>query len=104
MTYVEDADGLLVDGAQASEMRRRAREIWNHFATAGTAPATWGKLDLPRLQFYRREMAAQFSELRLCEGDWKADRQLPRMVPEPHQKWWQFKICQEGKIRRDRCR
>jgi hypothetical protein len=74
MLYVEDTDGNPVDGARATQIRRRAREIWNCFGKAGVAPATWRKLGLPQLRFYRHEITAEFAELQLCEGNWKTDR------------------------------
>jgi hypothetical protein len=74
LLYIEDANGAPIDGPRATEIRKRAREIFLKFKTSGTSPKTWTQLDLTSLQYYRVEMCTQFPELRFCEQDWKADK------------------------------
>ena len=74
LRYVEDVDGVVVDGYHASEMRKFARAIWNQLHGAGKAPRSWGKADLDVATHYRREMRRRFPELGLCEFDWKAEQ------------------------------
>lgn len=74
MRYIENIDGMVVDGFQASEMCKYARSIWMQLANRGKAPKTWGKIDMESAQQYHREMCRRFPVLRLCAFDWKADQ------------------------------
>jgi hypothetical protein len=74
LRYVEDANGVVVDGFRASEMRKFARAIWNQLQAAGKAPKSWGKADLDVATHYRCEMRRRFPEFGLCEFDWKAEQ------------------------------
>ena len=74
MRFVEDADGVPVDGDRAGAMRRHARAIWDHFATKGIPVKTWTKTDSLNQQYYYSDMCRQFPELRLCDLNWKADK------------------------------
>ena len=74
LRYIEDDQGVVIDGFRASEMRKFARSIWNQLAIAGKAPKSWGKSDLEVATHYRHEMRHRFPELGLCEFDWKAEQ------------------------------
>jgi hypothetical protein len=74
MQYMEDADGVPVDGDRAGAMRRHARAIWDHFATKGIPVKMWTKTDSLNQQYYYTDMCQQFPELRLCNLNWKADK------------------------------
>jgi hypothetical protein len=84
MQYIEDENGVAVDGHKASEIRRITRSIWAHLASIGKAPKTWTKIDIMSGQQYRQEMHRQFPELRLCELDWKADMIAIEYYPSWH--------------------
>lgn len=72
--YVEDADGNVIDGYRAKDMRKHAREVFELLREEGRAPAQWSQVDLASANYYRNEMATKFLELRLCESHWKADK------------------------------
>lgn len=44
MQFVEDADGVPVDGDRAGTMRQQAQAIWDHFATKAIPIKTWTKM------------------------------------------------------------
>jgi hypothetical protein len=74
MRYIEDHQGVTIDGYRAGEMQKFARSIWISLSKSNKAPKTWGKADVETAQQYRREMCRRFSELRLCAYDWKVDQ------------------------------
>ena len=74
MSYVEDENGVGVDGHKATGMRSLMREIFAHLYSQGVHPRTWAKGDLIVQNFYRETMYRRFPELRLCEGSWKVDK------------------------------
>ena len=67
MQYVEDVDGVPVDGDRAGAMRQHAWVIWDHFATKGMPVKTWTKTDSLNQQCYYTDKCWQFPELRLCD-------------------------------------
>jgi len=56
MWFVEDQNGVVVDGFRASAIRKFSREIWLGLANIGKAPKTWGKIDARVAAEYRTEM------------------------------------------------
>ena len=96
LRYVEDEQGVVVDGFHASEMRKFARSIWNQLARAGKAPRSWGKAELDVAAHYRREMRCRFPELGLCEYDWKADQLATDNYPN-----WISNRLQEVPVKRE---
>jgi hypothetical protein len=96
LRYVEDEQGVVVDGFRASEMRKFARSIWNQLARAGKAPRSWGKAELDVAAHYRREMHRRFPELGLCEYDWKADQLATDNYPN-----WISNRLQEVPVKRE---
>ena len=96
LRYVEDEQGVVVDGFRASEMRKFARSIWNQLAGAGKAPRSWGKAELDVASHYRREMRRRFPELGFCEYDWKADQLATDNYPN-----WVSNHLQEVPVKRE---
>lgn len=76
LPYVEDSEGRAVSRQRVADIKRHAREIFTHFATRNPAAVflTCGAFDVVSANYYRQEMARFAPELRLCEGDWKANR------------------------------
>ncbi|KAJ7116178.1 hypothetical protein C8R46DRAFT_1239453 [Mycena filopes] len=72
--YIEDANGVVVDGFRLSAMMKVAGQIWFGFVGKGTAPRTWGQASLDVITLYNNEMCRQFPELRYCADNWKAQR------------------------------
>jgi hypothetical protein len=73
MKFVEDENGNIIDGYRASSIRKFARSLWAGLSNAGKAPKSWGKVDAQTSSQFQIEMGRKFSELRLCEGNWKVD-------------------------------
>ncbi|GBE80228.1 hypothetical protein SCP_0214380 [Sparassis crispa] len=72
--YLEDEHGETVSDNRAGEIRRVAREIWAQLWNEGHAPETWGAKTANVAAFYYKQMSLCCPELRLCHGDWKAER------------------------------
>jgi hypothetical protein len=73
MLYIEDTNGLPIDGSLASGMRDFARCIWRSLYERGIAPETWGKATKEVREEFCREMESEFFVLRLCDNHWKAN-------------------------------
>jgi hypothetical protein len=74
MRYVQDAEGVVIDGYRASDIRGYARLIWDKFSSSGRAPKTWSKASLDVASDYQDQMCRHFPELALCDSNWKADK------------------------------
>jgi hypothetical protein len=70
--YVEHADGKMVSGGLAIEIRDHARMIWRGFWLRGIAPKTWGVATQEVQDAYVRSMEERFVVLRYCDNHWKA--------------------------------
>jgi hypothetical protein len=73
MLYIEDANGMPVDGNIASAIRELARSIWRSLYERGIAPETWGQATKEVREEYCREMESEYPVLRLCNNHWKAN-------------------------------
>jgi hypothetical protein len=73
MLYIEDANGLPVDGNIASDMRDFARCIWRSLYERGLAPSTWGQATMQVRDEFCREMEREYPVLRFCDNHWKAN-------------------------------
>lgn len=71
--FVEDINGLTVNGFCVSEITSVTREIWAELHDRNMAPTTWGKSSATTRNFYRMEMYKRVPELQYCENHWKAD-------------------------------
>ena len=71
--FVEDEDGIPVDGYRVTAISNRFREVWRECHSRGIAPPTWGKGSATFRDFVRIQMYKYASELRLCEDHWKLD-------------------------------
>lgn len=72
MLYIEDANGLPVNGAIAGAIREFARSIWRGFYSLGVAPEKWGDAMQEVRDKYCNEMENSFEVLRYCANHWKA--------------------------------
>ncbi|KAI0290604.1 hypothetical protein BC826DRAFT_1106374 [Russula brevipes] len=72
MLYVENADGTIINGALASEIRDFARSIWRGFYLRGVAPEKWGNASKDIREEYYSQMEAKFDILQYCDNHWKA--------------------------------
>jgi hypothetical protein len=86
MRFVEDAEGLVIGGRRAQDIRRRMCRVFWHLADQPGGPApTWTGYAGIKQQYYYREMANMFPELRLCQLDWKADK----LAIDAYPSWYQ---------------
>ncbi|KIY46008.1 hypothetical protein FISHEDRAFT_75855 [Fistulina hepatica ATCC 64428] len=72
MRFIEDRNGDMVDGFQASEIRRAMQSVWQMLLTRGLAPKTWGAASSEALAIFHGQMNIQCPELALCQNNWKA--------------------------------
>ena len=73
MLYIEDANGMPVDGNVACGMRELARSIWRSLYERGITPETWGQSTKEVREEFCREMESEYNVLRLCDNHWKAN-------------------------------
>ena len=71
--FVEDENGIPVDGYRISAISSRLRETWRECHVKGIAPPTWGKGTATFRDFVRLQIYHHSPELRLCEDHWKLD-------------------------------
>jgi hypothetical protein len=86
MQYIQDENGVPVNGHRAKYMREIARGLWEALANSGKAPATWHRGPLETKERYNHEMALRFPELRYCAQDWKAEQIAIDNYPSFHSK------------------
>ena len=66
--YVEHADGKMVDGGMATEIRDQARKIWRGLWSRGLAPRTWGAATYEVEDAFIRSMEERFPVLQFCDN------------------------------------
>ena len=54
--YIEDADGVPVDGYKLRDILAHARSVWESLKTIRRAPLSWGKADAEVAQRYHHEV------------------------------------------------
>ncbi|KAI0058689.1 hypothetical protein BV25DRAFT_1919017 [Artomyces pyxidatus] len=75
MGFLEDEHGNIADLKTADAVRAHMREVFSVLLTRGIAPRTWMSPDGSTARmFYWEQMYLHFPDLRLCEGNWKANR------------------------------
>ncbi|KAJ6586697.1 hypothetical protein B0H10DRAFT_2234221 [Mycena sp. CBHHK59/15] len=79
MRYVEDANGVVVNGFRATEIRGLATKLFALLAANGAAPASWNKGSLELQSKFSAEICRKFPEMGLCENDWKVQHMATRM-------------------------
>lgn len=72
--YVEDEEGIPINGFQARELRNAAYRIFHELMARSIAPQTWGTIRSPASKYYHREMNIAFPILALCANRWKGER------------------------------
>lgn len=79
MLYVADAQGNVIDGFRATEIRALAIKLFLRMGVH--APPTWtqGSIDLQRM--FSADICAQYPEMGLCANDWKVQHMAKKMYP-----------------------
>jgi len=101
MQYVELEDGTIISGDRATEIRKFARAIWVSFSKAGTPPSKWGQADIQTRQQYLHAMGSHFTELRLCDLEWKAEQIATNNYPSWYTNWLSKRDVQDLKQEND---
>jgi hypothetical protein len=70
--YVKHADGKMVDGSMATEIRDQARKIWRGLWSQGLVPRTWGATTHEVENAFFHLMEEHFPVLQFCDNHWKA--------------------------------
>ncbi|KAJ7789223.1 hypothetical protein B0H14DRAFT_2627432 [Mycena olivaceomarginata] len=78
MCYVKDADGVVVNGFRATEIRGLATKLFALLAN-GAAPASWNKGSLELQSKFSAEICRKFPEMGFCANDWKVQHMATRM-------------------------
>jgi hypothetical protein len=71
MRYVQDANGLMIDGFRATAIRGLATKLFAMAEASGVAPPTWNKGSLEFQSKFSAEICQKFPEMELCANDWK---------------------------------
>jgi hypothetical protein len=74
MLYIENFDGMPIDGAMATQIREHARIIWRDLHQRGQAPEKWTDASREVRNEYFREMEEQYEVLWYCDNHWKANK------------------------------
>ncbi len=95
--YIEDADGVPVDGYKLRDILAHARSVWESLKTIRRAPLSWGKADAEVAQRYRHEMRTKFPQFELCENDWKADQ----LATDHYPSWYNAHIKGDVEVKEE---
>ena len=87
MRFAEIADGTVVDGHIAGNIRRCARSTWVHLANKGEAPQKWRSASMLVIRSYHDEMYRRFPFLQYCDDDWKAEQIAMDNYPSWYSSW-----------------
>jgi hypothetical protein len=63
MQFVDDADGRMIDGYRAGEIRKHTRSIFNDIAKYTSPPATWGAASSIMRDYYHQQMYCHFPKV-----------------------------------------
>jgi hypothetical protein len=72
LRYIEDRNGVPVNGYRAQEIRLFTKFVWDQFAETGKDPNTWRVVDESVAEDYHFQMRQRFPEFALCDGVWKS--------------------------------
>ena len=88
MRYIQHANGDVIDGWRATEIRRYARSIFVGFAMDGKVFNSWVEgADVTSRNNYCRHMVARFPELGLCDLDWKSEQTASEIYSQWRTHW-----------------
>ena len=85
--FVEDSNGVVVDGFYISQLMGFMREVWLELLQKNLAPTTWGQGAATVCNFFQIEVYKHFPDLRLCENHWKVDYIATTNYPGWHRKF-----------------
>ncbi|KAF8068696.1 hypothetical protein FPV67DRAFT_1668767 [Lyophyllum atratum] len=81
LAYIEDENGVPISGKRAADLCALARSVFEYLATLGMAPKSWGKASAPAVKYFLDIIYQNHDELRLCDGNWKANRLATDIYP-----------------------
>jgi hypothetical protein len=83
--------------AKASEVSHHCRLIWEYLAQQGVAPTTWKKCSAPAAQYYYSEIYKFHPDLRLCDGNWKAEK----LAVDTYPGWHRTRFSSSADVKRE---
>lgn len=72
--YIEDNDGIAVDGERARIIRNIAHQLFFDLRNYKKTQPKWGECGLAASEWFNCELAYHVPEMRLCSGHWKAHK------------------------------
>lgn len=93
--YIQHEDGSVITTARSSALRRHARHLFDILGGQGLLRKTWGQVPATSQNWFQREMESSYSELRLCQGGWKAHQVAIDTFPA-FIKYQQQYLCADG--------
>lgn len=84
MTYVQYADGTVVNGHRVSSIKGYAAGVLHELGRRGLASPTWMQSGRDVREHVYWEICTKYPEMGLCEDDWKCQRMLIDMYPSWH--------------------
>ena len=91
MQYLQEADGTMISGTIAGEIREHTRSIWRGFYKKGVAPLKWGDGSKDLRDHYCMEMESRFKVLRYCDNHWKSHT-IATIIYSPWYHMWDKKM------------
>ncbi|KAJ7763532.1 hypothetical protein DFH07DRAFT_956343 [Mycena maculata] len=102
MKYVTTADGEVINGYRATDIRTLVNGLFARMGDAGLAPATWMKGSLELQRNFSAEICAQYPEMGLCAEDWKVQYMAKKMYSSWCLSWAGIKLEPDSNIPRRR--
>ena len=84
--FIETENGDAVNEDRLNDIRKYARKLWDTI-DKGSAPPTWKQAPIQMKQMYHKLMVEKFSELKLCDNNWKADHLASTNYTSWHNYW-----------------
>ncbi|KAJ6476626.1 hypothetical protein DFH09DRAFT_1379490 [Mycena vulgaris] len=87
LQFVTDAEGNVIDGYRATQIRGVSAKLFLRLAETGIAPATWSKGSIDLQRNFSQELCGQFPEMGLCANDWKVQYMATKMYSSWHRSY-----------------
>ncbi|KAJ7041113.1 hypothetical protein C8F04DRAFT_1391239 [Mycena alexandri] len=84
LRFVQSADGEMISGFRASEIKSYATQLLNDMGLSGIEPHSWDTGGRDIQQNFYADIYLKFPEMALCSQDWKARHMAIHMYPSWH--------------------
>ncbi|KAJ3505412.1 hypothetical protein NLJ89_g7431 [Agrocybe chaxingu] len=85
--YIENEDGISVDGKTAEAIRAHIRSIFRQLIQdkkIKKLPEKWSNVTTMERRYIFHEIYHEYPDMRLCQNDWKADFLVSRVLSQWH--------------------